>query len=182
MCVCVCVCVYEWWEDGEDLKHLFFLPVHDSVPYMLSKSGCAGEWGILESASLLGAIYSFCQGEVIFLLTYKLVHSLVWKYGFIGPRAAYAQILFSFSSKQRNNCGLHVVIVTSICQTGWWSVLIRLCCWRTLGWGGLYQSMLKKSWNECTHSLCGCLAATQCSLIHICVHLVKKLLCGFLLK
>ena len=74
-------------------------------------------------------------------------------------------------------------IVTTICQTGWWSVLIRLCCWCTLDWGeGLYQLMLKKSWNECTRSLSGCLAATEYSLIHMCDHLVKKLFCSFLLK
>ena len=66
----VCVC-YEWCEKREETETgseaSFFLPIQESVPYLPSKPGCGGEWDVLESASLLVDIYSFCQVEVIFV-------------------------------------------------------------------------------------------------------------------
>lgn len=40
----------------------FFLPIQESVHHLPSKPGCGGEWVVPESASLLGDLYSFCQG------------------------------------------------------------------------------------------------------------------------
>lgn len=117
-CVFVCVCVCMSDEQRERLSNIFF-----SFQFMILFLICCLNQVVLGSGAFLNQLlcwvpYIPFAKKKSFLLTYKLVHSLVWKYGFIGPRAAYARILFSFSSKQRNNCGLHVVIVTSICQTG----------------------------------------------------------------
>ena len=37
-------------------------PIQESVAYLPSKPGCDREWDTPESVSLLGDIYSFCQG------------------------------------------------------------------------------------------------------------------------
>lgn len=149
----VCVCV--WWEKREERgsEASLCLLIRESVAHLPSQPGCAGERDLLESASLLGDIHSFCQGEVIFVELY------------IGPFMRMEIRFFRIKNSLRINilflqlwtkrelwlkCSPSHHSYTPECFVVCPHQTLLLVC---IGLRRAFQVMLKKTWNESTRSL-----------------------------